>query len=127
MPNNNDILFKVNKLDHIDGVINAQLGINKDCEIFKGHFPGNPVVPGACMLQIVKEVLEEALNGSLLLKKADHLKFIQMIDPVNTSAVNLNITYKVVEGNGFNAVAKLTKDEVVYFKFQGGFVKIAED
>jgi 3-hydroxyacyl-[acyl-carrier-protein] dehydratase len=123
MPVKNDALFKISKLEHSDGVINAMLDINKDCEIFKGHFPGHPVVPGACMLQIVKEVLEEALDTSLRLKKADHLKFISMIDPENTLSVRLDITYKIVEEEDISVVAKLMSSEVVCFKFQGKFVR----
>ena len=53
---NND-LFSIEKVTHEDGAIKATLGINSDSEILKGHFPGHPVVPGACMLQITKEVL----------------------------------------------------------------------
>ena len=122
MPVKNDALFKISKLEHSEGTVIATLDINKDCEIFKGHFPGHPVVPGACMLQIVKEVLEEALDASLRLKKADHLKFISMIDPGNTLAVALDMAYKILEDGDISVVAKLMNGEVVCFKFQGRFV-----
>ena len=123
MPVKNDALFKISKLEHGDGVINAMLDINKDCEIFKGHFPGHPVVPGACMLQIMKDVLEEALEAAVRLKKADYLKFVSMIDPGITLSVQLDITYKIVEEGDISVVAKLMSGEVVCFKFQGRFVK----
>lgn len=121
MPIKNDDLFKISKLVHNDNIINARLDINKASGIFNGHFPGHPVVPGACMLQVVKEVLEKALGTPLLLKKADHLKFMAMIDPGNTQAVNLEASYKFVE-HALNVNAKLSDDTVVCFKFQGSFV-----
>jgi 3-hydroxyacyl-[acyl-carrier-protein] dehydratase len=124
MPVKNDALFNISKLEHGDGVISAMLDINKDCEIFKGHFPGHPVVPGACMLQIVKEVLEKALEVSIRLKKADHLKFISMIDPGNTLSVALDIAYKIVEEGDIAVTAKLMNGEVVCFKFQGRFGRL---
>jgi 3-hydroxyacyl-[acyl-carrier-protein] dehydratase len=117
-------LFSINKLTYDDAVISVQLGINPNSEILKGHFPGQPVVPGACMLQIVKEVLESALNHTLIVKKADQLKFMTMIDPTNTSTVELEICYKSTEGDEISITAKLSNDEVIYFKFQGSFVKI---
>lgn len=122
MPAKNDALFKISKLEHNDGVIAATLDIDEDCDIFKGHFPGHPVVPGACMLQIVKDVLEVALDTSLRLKKAEHLKFITMIDPENTTSVDLDITYKFVTEGQISVTAKLITGEVVYFKFQGTFI-----
>ena len=123
MPAKNDALFKISKLEHNDGVIGATLDINKDCDIFKGHFPGHPVVPGACMLQMVKDVLEEALITSLRLKKAEHLKFIAMIDPGKTHSVHLGMSYKFIDEDSVNVGAKLITGEVVCFKFQGTFIK----
>src|SRR5258708_26641848 len=117
----NDALFNISKLEQQDGKISAMLDINGDCEIFKGHFPGHPVVPGACMLQIVKDVLEKALGSSFRLSKADHLKFIVMINPWNTSFVQLDIAYKFVEYGGINVIAKLVNGDVVCFKFQCRF------
>ena len=121
MPAKKDALFSIIKLAHNDASINAMLDINKDCDIFNGHFPGHPVVPGACMLQIVKEVLEAALNTSSRLKKADHLKFMAMIGPGSTETVELEIAYKLTEDD-INVTAKLINGDVVYFKLQGKFV-----
>jgi len=30
------------------------ININEKHEVFKGHFPDNPVVPGVCLIQIMK-------------------------------------------------------------------------
>ena len=122
MPTANNDLFSIDQITHEDGVISAALGINPDSEILKGHFPGHPVVPGACMLQIVKEVLEDTLKQSLRLKKADQLKFMLMIDPTNTLAVQLDISYQYAEDGGIGVTAKLSSPEAVYFKFLGSFV-----
>ncbi|MDP9077432.1 MAG: 3-hydroxyacyl-ACP dehydratase [Bacteroidota bacterium] len=111
----NDELFKVGKIGHADGLIKAELSINPYSAIFKGHFPGQPVVPGACMLQIVKEVLESALGQSLLIKKAGNLKFIGMIDPLVTTSVQLEIAYKFVE-DGVSVTGKLSDGDRVCFK-----------
>ena len=111
----NDELFKVEKLEHTDGLIKAELSINPDSPIFRGHFPGQPVVPGACMLQIVKEVLEGALGQSLQIKKAGNLKFISMIDPLVTSSVQLEIAYKFIE-DAISLTAKLSDGDRVCFK-----------
>ena len=116
-------LFSIHKITHQDGVINATLGINGGSDILKGHFPGQPVVPGACMLQIVKEVLESTLNLTLMLKKADYLKFMTMIDPTNISTVDLDISYKYPEESTVSVTARLSDPDVVYFKFQGSFIR----
>lgn len=116
-------LFSIETINHEGGVITVTLGVNADSEILKGHFPGHPVVPGACMLQITKEVLEDVLQTPLRLKKADQLKFMTMIDPANTPRVELDITYKYQDDGSIMAHAKLSNPDTVYFKFQGSFIK----
>ena len=56
--------------------------INKDHEIFKGHFPAVPIVPGVCMLQMVKELLEERIRKPLQLTHSGNIKFLSVINPV---------------------------------------------
>ncbi|MDB5091223.1 MAG: hypothetical protein JWR09_5217 [Mucilaginibacter sp.] len=111
----NDGIFKVDKLEHSDNLIKAELSINTNSPIFKGHFPGQPVVPGACMLQLVKEVLEDALGQSVQIQKAANLKFIAMIDPSVTSSVQLEIAYKLM-GDTINLTGKLSDGKKVCFK-----------
>jgi 3-hydroxyacyl-[acyl-carrier-protein] dehydratase len=122
MPTASNDLFSIDKIAHVNDIISATLGINPESAILKGHFPGHPVVPGACMLQIVKEVLESALKQSFRLKKADQLKFILMIDPTNTLAVQLDISYQYAEDGAIGITAKLSNSDTVYFKFLGSFV-----
>jgi len=121
MPTQNHDLFSIKNIAHQDGIILAVLNIDPNSEILKGHFPGHPVIPGASMLQTLKEVLEAALKTSIILKKGDSLKFMRMIDPENTETVLLDIVYKVDEDD-IIVTAKLSTDEVMCFKFQGTFI-----
>jgi 3-hydroxyacyl-[acyl-carrier-protein] dehydratase len=111
----NEAIFKIEKLENSDNLIKAELSINANSPIFKGHFPGQPVVPGACILQVVKEVLEDALGQSLQIQKAGNLKFIAMIDPLKTAAVQLEIAYKIID-NAVSITGKLRDGERVCFK-----------
>jgi len=113
-------LFSILKLTHSGSSIIADLDINTDSEIFPGHFPGHPVVPGACMLQLVKDVLEATLNKTLRLKKAGQLKFISMIDPNVVQTVQLDITYATNEE--IEVTAKLISQGAACFKLQGVFL-----
>lgn len=67
----------------------AQISLNKNHEIFKGHFPGNPVTPGVCMMQIVKELTEEFTGNQLFLKTASNVKFMAIINPFETPELTL--------------------------------------
>ncbi|MDH6251319.1 3-hydroxyacyl-[acyl-carrier-protein] dehydratase [Chryseobacterium sp. H1D6B] len=74
-----------------NGSFTANITLNKDHEIFKGHFPGNPVTPGVCMMQIVKELTEEFTGSSLFLKSASNVKFMAIINPFETPDLTLQL------------------------------------
>ena len=118
----NDI-FNIDSISHTNDTIESILSINGGSTIFDGHFPGQPVVPGACMLQVVKDVLENALGSSFQLKKAGNIKFISMIVPSLNDMIQLDISYKPID-DGININAKLVSNDVICFKFQGSFLKV---
>lgn len=88
---------------------------NKQHAIFKGHFPEQPVVPGVCMMQIVKELLQRHLNKTFLLRNTGQVKFLQLITPeVNPE---INISWKESDQKYFvNAIFRKDAD---LFKFTG--------
>jgi 3-hydroxyacyl-[acyl-carrier-protein] dehydratase len=116
-------LFTITAISNENHSIRALLHINADDPILKGHFPGHPVVPGASMLQVVKEVLAEALQAQLRLKKGDQLKFMSLVDPTKATEVQLQIDYRSKE-DGIHANGRLLDGDTVCFKMQGIFVKI---
>ncbi|WP_326981253.1 3-hydroxyacyl-ACP dehydratase [Chryseobacterium sp. MYb264] len=74
-----------------NGSFTAKITLNKDHDIFKGHFPGNPVTPGVCMMQIVKELTEEFTGLKLFLKTASNVKFMAIINPFETPDLKLQL------------------------------------
>ncbi|MFT4024998.1 MAG: 3-hydroxyacyl-ACP dehydratase, partial [Flavihumibacter sp.] len=70
---------KVTGLQAEEGRWKAQLHWNADHAIFGGHFPGQPVVPGVCMIQMVQEVMETALGRRMQLVSSGSIKFLQFI------------------------------------------------
>ena len=49
--------------------------------IFSGHFPGEPIVPGACLMQIAEELLSEQLHKPIRWTAVRNLKFRQVVTP----------------------------------------------
>jgi 3-hydroxyacyl-[acyl-carrier-protein] dehydratase len=80
-----------------NGSFTAHISLNKDHDIFKGHFPGNPVTPGVCMMQIVKELSEEFTGLKLFLKTASNVKFMAIINPFETPDLTLKLDISQTE------------------------------
>jgi len=118
-----DTLYKILLSDHGDGIITATLELDIDNVIFAGHFPAQPVLPGACMLQMVKDVLESTLDKSLMLKQARQIKFLELIDPRINSILELTINYMNADDNTINVSATLNAKTAICFKFTGNFIR----
>lgn len=84
--------YKVEKLEKIDeGKYTAIVFLNKEHDIFKGHFPGNPVTPGVCMMQIIKELTQEILGSSLIMTSSSNVKFMALINPEKNPTLKLDL------------------------------------
>ncbi len=65
--------------------------LHKEHEVFKGHFPGNPVMPGVCMIQMIKELTEQATGKELFLSVASNIKFMAIINPEQNDTIRLTL------------------------------------
>ena len=50
--------------------------LNPAHTIYQAHFPGEPVTPGVCILQIARELLEDLLQRPLAVKSVKNMKFL---------------------------------------------------
>lgn len=50
--------------------------------IYQAHFPGEPITPGVCLLQMSKELLEDYLQRPLAVKAVKQMKFLAPLSPV---------------------------------------------
>ena len=58
-----------------------EIAFNANHSIFAGHFPGNPIVPGACLVQIAEELLSQQLQQPVQWTSLHNLKFRQIVTP----------------------------------------------
>lgn len=65
--------------------------LNKDCDIYNGHFPDMPVAPGVCNIQMIKECTELATGKQLLLKDISQCKLITLITPEQHPELQVDI------------------------------------
>jgi 3-hydroxyacyl-[acyl-carrier-protein] dehydratase len=113
--------FSISQIQTHQGSIEAVIEINPTHQIFEGHFPGQPVVPGVCMLQMVKEILESSMKKKLILLHADHIKFLSMIDPRKTTSIRTEINFQLSEESRILLSASLFNERIVYMKMKGVF------
>lgn len=77
-----------------DHIADFQIQINKDHSIYQGHFPGNPITPGVCIIQIARELFAFSQKTNFLIKKIKSIKFTQPIIPTIHDTINYRIEWE---------------------------------
>ena len=110
--------FSISNIEITGFDVKATLVINVGHAIFGGHFPGHPVVPGVCMMEMVKELLEQQTDKDLWMRNAGNVKFLQLITPDVQPVVSISWQK---EGLGFNVNASFKNEASDLFKLTGNF------
>ena len=96
--------------------------LNKQHPVYEGHFPGNPVVPGVCQVQIIKELLTLSLGKEVALVQSGNIKFLSMISPEHTPILNVRMEMKEPSLTGCEINAVIYSGENIFIKFKGSFL-----
>jgi len=90
--------------------IDYTIGFNADHCIYRAHFPNNPITPGVCIIQIIKELSAELLQRNLFLKKVNHVKFLNVINPIQNSETTFSISVSSPEDNKYKVETYVYND-----------------
>ena len=54
--------------------------------IYQAHFPGEPITPGVCIVQMGKELVEDALQQELHISYVKNVKFLSILTPTQSAS-----------------------------------------
>jgi 3-hydroxyacyl-[acyl-carrier-protein] dehydratase len=86
--------YTVEKSEFTENTLCALIKLNPAHEIYKLHFPGNPVTPGVCLLQIAHELLDLSFKRKLRLTEARNIKYLKVINPLENPDLEFYIKYR---------------------------------
>ncbi|MEI6456531.1 MAG: 3-hydroxyacyl-ACP dehydratase [bacterium] len=89
--------------------------------VFEGHFPGNPVIPGVCQVQMVTEILEEIYRKKFRLTEADNIKFLSMINPIETNKLSIALSCRHSDEENIIVNATASAGDKSYLKLKAQF------
>lgn len=73
--------YTITDIKDNSGSYTIEVRLNADHEVYNGHFPEQPVVPGVCIMQLVKECVEQIKNQELAYSQVQSCKFISVVNP----------------------------------------------
>jgi 3-hydroxyacyl-[acyl-carrier-protein] dehydratase len=111
-----------------DGMVYGfDVRLNPDHFIFKAHFPGHPITPGVCLMQMIAELASMAEGCNLLVRNVKNAKYTGVVSPDEITGLRFIFTSRTETGDGGLKVQTLVtaadNPEVLYSKFSVTLVK----
>ena len=94
-----------------------------DCDILKGHFPGNPIIPGACIIQILSELVSKYLGFDVIMSEAKKIKFTNPIKPEKDKEVFFFIFLSTTD-KGIITTVNISTEETIFAKITATFSRV---
>ena len=117
-----DNLFTILSQQEAEGLATFQLRIHPEWPIYKAHFPGHPITPGVCIVQMVQELLGLALHRDVTLKKAKNVKYLAIISPEEVAELTVAFTkIEEQEDGSLKVHAQVAAGETIYTKLSATF------
>ena len=109
-----DDLFIVQSTEAIENGFTVRLLCNPSHPVYKAHFPGNPIIPGACLLKTAGELLQQKTGRPLFLKSSKNIKYLNVLVPEEGKEVRFEFSDFAEIENGCKAQVVIADDASVY-------------
>ena len=111
-----DELFILQSIEDTENGFAALLCCNPKHLIYQAHFPGNPITPGACLLQTACELLQRKLGCPLFLKASKNVKYLNVLVPAEGKEVRFTFSNLVESETECKAQVVIADEASVYTK-----------
>ncbi|MDO4496317.1 MAG: beta-hydroxyacyl-ACP dehydratase [Bacteroidales bacterium] len=96
--------------------------LKADCDVYRGHFPGKPVSPGVCNIEMIRECAEMLTGKDLKINTIKQCRLTAVASPAICPKVDVKVSVAAIEGtNTYNVVATIADAERSYMELKGTF------
>lgn len=94
--------------------------LKADCDVYRGHFPGKPVSPGVCNIEMIRECAEMLVGMDLKIDTIKQCRLTAVASPIVCPKVDVKVNVALIEGtNNYNVVASIADAERSYMELKG--------
>ena len=100
-----------------EGAYIFHIRLNPECNVYQGHFPGEPVSPGVCNIQMIKELAEQVAGRSLFMGNLQLCRLTTLVTPQAHPTMVASIVMEEKEGT-YKLRATLGKEGETYLELK---------
>jgi 3-hydroxyacyl-[acyl-carrier-protein] dehydratase len=93
-----------------------RLALNVSHPVFQAHFAGNPVMPGACITQMIKELTVDSSGIDFFISAVINMKFLHVINPLEHPEISVKLTNTPQEDGSLSVSALINDGDTIFSK-----------
>lgn len=107
-------LYQIEHSQESDGKKQFTISLLKECPIYRAHFPGQPITPGVCIVQIAQELLGQVVGQTLEISEVKNVKFLHVLSPIDNPVVDIVFTAIETSGESVSAKAEVKEATTMF-------------
>jgi 3-hydroxyacyl-[acyl-carrier-protein] dehydratase len=111
-----DNLFLTQSITETDDGFEAVVRCNPEHPVYRAHFPGNPITPGACLLQTAGALMQQKMGRPLFLKSSKNIKYLSILIPAEGKEVKFCFSHVVESETECKAQVVIADESTIYTK-----------
>jgi 3-hydroxyacyl-[acyl-carrier-protein] dehydratase len=111
-----DSFFTIEGITETEKGRTYRVALNALHPVFLAHFAGSPVMPGACVVQMIKELAEESLSVPFFIATVKNMKFLKVINPLENPEISVLMTCTVQENDSVRVSFVINDGDTVFSK-----------
>ena len=96
--------------------IRREIVFRMDHVIFQAHFPDNPIVPGVCTLEIIRQLVSEVVGGEIRIPTVKNMNFLNLMTPAEGKVFTFDIQLVAQSETLFSAKTTISDPETIVVK-----------
>lgn len=117
-----DQFFSIKNIETQEDGVWAEVELNPSHAVYRGHFPGNPVVPGVCTLMMVKECVEKWKGQRYHYRSLNSCKFLSVVLPDRDRLLKLKFEIREEAGDFCTLTAQMYVGERAVLKLKANLI-----
>lgn len=110
--------YKIDSVERDADRSTFRISLLADCDVYRGHFPGRPVCPGAFGIRLIKECAEKVVGRPLHFQEIRRCRLPALATPSACSQLTVTLSLAPA-GTDYDATATLADAAATYIDLKG--------
>ncbi len=96
-----------------------RIALLPDCDVYRGHFPGRPVCPGVCQVEMARQCGGRLAGRPLLVRRIASCRFLAVATPGDCPELDLSVVLQPAGEGAWTLMARLYDEGHTYMELKG--------